>query len=485
MTTRQKLICSLVVTVLGGTAAADPNVRPPRPDYRADGSVAVGTKVFPTRAAYYASTEFQSVGRRCATHEPPPSAFAAPTDCSLDQTVINPEYDDNRVFVVQVVFHVIRRSNGVGAISQALIDSQIDILNEDFQAIAGTPGADGSNARIEFVLARFKPDGTPTTGVEVVTNDDWFTDSGGFNNPMKLALHWDTTRYLNIYTNDAAGFLGYATFPSESAGDAEDGIVLLWDSVGRNSPGGPPYNQGRTATHEVGHYLGLLHTFEGGCGSSSQPYTTGDLIADTQREDDPQFGCPMTQSSCGGGLNPVENYMDYSDDTCMTKFTDEQANRIRCSMVNFRTINTKPTASFTFTTDLLDASFTSTSTDAESPAGQLHYSWDFGDGGTSTLQSPTHSYAAAGTYVVTLEVVDPGSGASETMESVVVTSAPPPPDARPGEPDADPLAPDADPNNPADGEGGGCCQTQGGDTSFVLCGVPVALVLLRRRRRRL
>jgi hypothetical protein len=389
---------------------------------------------------------------------------------------------------IPVVYHVISNTSGDGEISDELLQSQIDILNEDFQAIAGTPGADGADAKIEFVLARYTPEGAPTTGVNVVTNDDWFTDNGGFNNPMKTALHWDTTRYLNIYTNDAAGYLGYATFPTE-AGGSQDGIVLLWDAVGRNSPGGPPYNQGRTGTHEVGHYLGLLHTFDGGCGSAGAPYTTGDLIADTQREADSQFGCPMTQSACGGGLNPVENYMDYSDDTCMTKFTPEQANRVRCSVINYRTVNTKPTASFTFDTDLLDATFTSTSSDDESSAAQLHYNWDFGDGDTSTLQNPTHTYGSSGTYVVTLEVVDPGSGASETMESVVVTSAPLPPDARPGDPDADPLAPDADPlapdsdpGNPGDGDGGGCCQTDGGDTSFLLCGIPVLLVLRRRRR---
>jgi hypothetical protein len=480
MTRRGQVFSALVVTVMTGSAAADPIAKPPRPDYRADGSVAVGTRLFPTRAAYYASAEFQSVGRRCATPEPPPSTFAVPSDCSLDQTVIDAEYDDNRVFIVQVVFHVIQRSNGVGAISQELIESQIDILNEDFRAIAGTAGAGGADTKIEFVLARFKPDGTPTNGVAAVTHDNWFTDDGGFNNPMKTALRWDPTRYLNIYTNDAGGYLGYATFPSESAGDVQDGIVLLWDAVGRDSPGGPPYDQGRTATHEVGHYLGLLHTFDGGCGSASQPYTTGDLIADTQREAQEHYGCPMTESSCGGGLDPVENYMDYSDDTCMTRFTAEQANRMRCSMVNFRTINTRPTASFTVSTDRLDASFTSTSTDAESSAAQLHYTWTFGDGETSTLQSPTHAYAAAGTYVVTLEVVDPGSGASEAMESVVVTAAPPP-DARP----EDTLAPDADPDNPADGDsGGGCCQTQGGAATSVLCAVPLAFVILRRRRPR-
>src|SRR5690606_3128286 len=112
------------------------------------------------------------------------------------------------------------------------------------------------------------------TGINRVTNDNYFNDSGNF----QMALHWDTTRYLNIYTNSAGGYLGYATLASESAGDVDDGVVLLYTAVGRNAPEGGGYAQGRTATHGVGHYLGLLHTFDGGCGTATAPYTSGDLI---------------------------------------------------------------------------------------------------------------------------------------------------------------------------------------------------------------
>ncbi len=455
--------------------------RADRPDYRPDGSVRVGAQVFPTRTAYYASPAFQHSGARCGTDHAPaidPLALAA-ADCSFQSTMINPAYDDGRAIVIQVVFHVIKKTDGTGDIPPALIHSQIDVLNEDFGALAGTAGAPGTNTKIQFVLARYRPDGQPTTGIEVVTNDSYFTDPGGGPSPMKTALRWDTTRYLNIYTNDADGYLGYATFPQTHAGTVEDGVVLLWESVGRNSLGGPPFNLGRTATHEVGHYLGLFHTFQGGCGTQAQPYTTGDLIADTTRQRQPSSGCTPTQSACqGAGLNPIENYMDYSDDACMNRFTPEQTNRMRCAIMSYRNVNTAPRAQYTYAVAGAAVTFTNTSTDAESPLAMLKSRWTFGDGTTSTDASPTHSYAAAGTYQVTLEVVDPGSGAATAARSVDVMIAPAAPDAgMPGGGGGDDDGGGGDP-----GVGGGCCQAPDGHVTFLLCALPVVLVLRRRRR---
>jgi hypothetical protein len=420
---------------------------------------------------------------RCRSGAPPEVSALAPTDCSDSQTVINGEYNDGRVFVIPVVFHVIERTDGTtGVISDELIDSQIEILNEDFRAIAGTPGAGGADVQIEFALARFDPDGNPTTGIDRVVNNDYFTDNGS-EIAMKTALRWDPFRYLNIYTNDAGGYLGYAYYP-QSAGEIEDGVVLLWDTVGRNAPYGPPYDQGRTGTHEVGHYLGLAHTFEGGnsCGNS---YVSGDLIMDTLPESQEQYGCPVGGStSCGPA--PIENYMDYTDDTCMERFTAEQANRMRCSMFNYRSIllNTKPTASFTADADLLAVTFTNTSTDAETPT-QLLYSWDFGDGATSTDASPSHTYATGGDFEVTLEVLDPGSGAAVATETLTVSASPP--DAEPGVGDdsGDDTGDDSgdDGGDDAGTGGGGCCHTApGGGTTFLALGLPLVLVLRRRRR---
>jgi hypothetical protein len=453
-----------------------------RPDYRDDGSVRLGQKVFPNLAAYYASPEFQQSGARCGTADMPaidPSAFAA-ADCSFTSTTINPLYNDNRVIVIQVVFHVIKKTNGMGDLTPALIQSQIDVLNEDFGAVMGTPGAPGTNTKVQFVLAKFAPNGQPTTGIEVVTNDSYFVDPGpGAANPMKTALRWDTTKYFNIYTNDAAGNLGYATFPQQDAGQIQDGVVLLWSSVGKNSLGGPPYNLGRTATHEVGHYFGLFHTFQGACGTAAAPFTTGDLISDTNREKAPHFGCTPAASQCTGGAgnDPIENYMDYSDDLCMNKFTPEQTNRLRCSIMSYRSVNTAPRAQFTFAATDGTVTFTNTSMDAESALGMLKSKWTFGDGMTSTDASPTHTYTTAGTYQVGLEIIDPGSGSSVAMQPVAVTIPPAMPDG------GNPGGGDAGTGGGGGGDGTGCCQAPNGDVTFLLCGLPVALMLLRRRRR--
>ena len=134
----------------------------------------------------------------------------------------------------------------------------------------------------------------------------------------------------------ASGYLGYAYIPNGGGVVCQDfdGCVINWTAFGRNSAGGPPYNQGRTATHEVGHYLGLFHTFDGGCGNNNC-YNSGDLICDTNKESGPVFGCPGNSNSCSSP-DPFHNYMDYSNDTCMWEFTADQANRMRCTLVNWR-----------------------------------------------------------------------------------------------------------------------------------------------------
>jgi hypothetical protein len=147
---------------------------------------------------------------------------------------------------------------------------------------------------------------------------------------------------LNIYTNTASNALGYVPFlPMDSGGalvgTAADRVVNLWSAFGLNSPIGPPFHLGRTVTHEVGHYFGLEHTFSGGCGTTTAPgcYTSGDLICDTNGESSPHSGCNAADSSCGS-LDPVDNYMDYSDDLCMEMFTLEQTRRMRCAVENYR-----------------------------------------------------------------------------------------------------------------------------------------------------
>ena len=256
-----------------------------------------------------------------------------PSDCAYSSTTPAGQYATISVYRIPVVFHVIRTTGGNGNISAAQIQNQVDILNEDFRALAGTPGAPGFDTGIEFYLPTTDPQGQPSTGITYSTNNNWFNDGGSYWN----SLAWDPNRYLNIYTNNGGGALGYVPDLPQGGivGQKSDRVVVLWSTVGRNAPYGAPFNQGRTVTHEVGHYLGLWHTFDRGCGLASSCYTTGDVICDTNRESFPTNGCGNGKSSCGSP-DPVNNYMDYSDDRCMWEFTSEQARRMRCTLEFWR-----------------------------------------------------------------------------------------------------------------------------------------------------
>jgi hypothetical protein len=403
--------------------------------------------------------------------------------------------------VIQVVFHLIEKTDGTGHITDDQVNSQIQILNEDYEAITNTHGAPGTNAGIKFVLARFDPSGNPTTGVERVTNDSYFAEGDPGSSPMKAALSWDSSRYLNVYSSglDTSGLLGYATFPwdrtTQTANIKQDGVVLAYQSVGLNAAY-TPYDLGASATHEIGHWFGLYHTFQGGCGTANKPYTTADLISDTVAESTAAQDCTVKASGCVANQNaPIENYMDYSYDSCMVKFTTEQVDRVRCGAVHYRWIDTEPTSLFTYNENMLAVTFTSAATDAESTATQLHYNWDFGDGMTSTDQNPMHTYATAGTYNVKLEVVDPMSAANTSTQSIVVSGTGMGSGSGSGSGMGSGSGSDGSGNNNGGGDagttggnetggmnGGGCCQAPKGGLSFLLCGFPVAFVLLRRRK---
>jgi len=276
---------------------------------------------------------------RCLTPDldPNQSMFLPPSDCSANSTNPTSAYDPANLdeLVIPVVFHVIRDNNGGGNVPNARVISQVEIFNEDFGALAGTPGAPGVDTKIRFELATSDPQGQASTGIIRYDNSSWFNDNGNYWN----SIAWDPNVYLNIYTlgapSGSSNVLGYVPFfpQTGNAGSAADRVVLLNGTVGRNAPLAP-YNQGRTGTHEVGHYLGLYHTFQSGCGGSNC-YNSGDRICDTNAESNPEFNCAANSSSCGS-TDPVRNYMNYSTDTCMTNFTEEQARRMRCTLEFYR-----------------------------------------------------------------------------------------------------------------------------------------------------
>ncbi|RKG65286.1 zinc metalloprotease [Corallococcus sp. CA054B] len=215
---------------------------------------------------------------------------------------------------VPVYFHVIRKGTGIanGDIPDSQITAQMNVLNA---AYANTP--------FKFTLA----------GTDRTTNSQWFAlgQGGGAEKKMKQALRKGGPESLNIYTaNLSGGLLGWATFPSSYAKQPSmDGVVMLYSSV----PGGTaaPYNEGDTGTHEVGHWLGLYHTFQGGCTA------TGDSVSDTPPEASPAYGCPAGRDTCaGGGADPIYNFMDYTDDNCMNQFTPGQVARADSVTATYR-----------------------------------------------------------------------------------------------------------------------------------------------------
>jgi hypothetical protein len=217
--------------------------------------------------------------------------------------------------VINVYFHVINNGNGAanGNVSDSDIASQMRVLNN---AYAPTGWA--------FNLV----------STDRTTNAAWYT--AGYNSTaerdLKNALRKGSADDLNIYTNNmGGGLLGWSTFPSSYASNPKnDGVMILFSSL----PGGTadPYDEGDTATHEVGHWMGLYHTFQGGCNGS------GDYVSDTAAEKDPAFGCPAGLDTCprDSGLDPIENFMDYTDDSCMFQFTSGQDSRMDSQFSTYR-----------------------------------------------------------------------------------------------------------------------------------------------------
>jgi len=218
---------------------------------------------------------------------------------------------------VPVVAHVIMENTtrAGGNIPDSMVRSQIDVLN---RAYAG--GTGGAATAFAFSL----------TKINRVTRPAWtpIVAESSAEVQMKSTLREGDMGTLNLYISDLVDYLGWGTFP-QSTFDSYDGVVLLNESL----PGGTatPYNLGDTGTHEVGHWLNLYHTFQGGCGA------TGDRVSDTPAERSAAFGCPTGRNTCPAtGADPITNFMDYTDDSCMFQFTAGQASRMLAAWNAFR-----------------------------------------------------------------------------------------------------------------------------------------------------
>jgi hypothetical protein len=237
------------------------------------------------------------------------------------------------VYTIPVVVHVVYRTAAEN-ISDAQVQSQIDVLNEDFRLLnadrVNTPAFFAglrSDVEIQFCLAKTDPNGAATTGItRTVTTRTSF----GTNDAVKSAstsgkAAWNTAAYMNMWVcNIGGGILGYAQFPGGPA--STDGVVIDYRYFGRNGTAVAPFNKGRTATHEVGHYLNLFHIW----GDDGTACTGSDQVSDTPNQADENYGCPTyPTASCSNTSDMYMNYMDYTDDACMNMFSAGQATRMR------------------------------------------------------------------------------------------------------------------------------------------------------------
>ncbi len=358
---------------------------------------------------------------------------------------------------IPVVFHVIH-TYGPENISKAQIEDQLRIMNEAYQRLNSDTSATrsifkgvASDMDIEFKLARKDPNGNCTEGITRTYSN--LTDGG--DDAVKNLIRWPYRTYLNIWVvknivRDASAggrVLGYATLPAFTNSTA-DGIVILSDYVGNSGTASSNGNKGRVLVHEGGHWLGLYHPFQGGCGSGDCN-NSGDYICDTPPVSDPNFGCNKSINSCSNDIpnqvDMVENYMDYADGSCQNMFTkgqkavvDNSLSKTNLRSLNITSANHTTTGVFTNPSCAAIADFNTTNNIVTvCQGGSINfkdysyngivtsYAWTLEGGtpSTSTLAAPTISYNNAGNYTVTLSVTN-AQGTNTLVKTKMITVLP-------------------------------------------------------------
>ncbi|WP_222931493.1 zinc metalloprotease [Xanthovirga aplysinae] len=238
---------------------------------------------------------------------------------------------ENEILTIPVVVHVVYNTSQQN-VSDSQIQSQIDVLNEDFRKLnddhTNTPSEFAdlvADIGIEFQLATTDPNGNSTTGItrtQTSSSSFSYTNDGVKFNSSGGKDAWPSNKYLNLWVCNISGsVLGYAQFPGDDP--ATDGVVIDYQYFGTTGTATAPFDKGRTGTHEVGHWLNLRHIWgDGGCGAS-------DYVDDTPSAASEYYGCPSyPQNSCSSN-DMFMNYMDYVDDACMVMFSEGQKERMR------------------------------------------------------------------------------------------------------------------------------------------------------------
>lgn len=258
--------------------------------------------------------EFSRSGRGCATKIPTPIEILR-VDEEIASNMLRRQLFTK--LSIEIKFHHITYGSR-GFITESQREQQVKLLNSAFL-----------NADISFFYSE--------TSVKFIDNFSWYYMGHGSKaeREAKSNLLSDSSKYLNFYTGGlVAGLLGWATFPFDLAGDPKiDGVVVLDESLPNGNAS--PFNLGMTGVHEVGHWLGLYHTFQGGCNG------IGDHVHDTPAHTKPNFGKPeigKPHNACNvGEFAPIHNYMNYVDDSWMNELTNAQASRIKEQILMYRT----------------------------------------------------------------------------------------------------------------------------------------------------
>ncbi len=276
------------------------------------------------------------------------------------KTLLKSAKISSATITIPVVVHVIHSGLPLGQganISDARVESQITVLNQDYQKMLGTPGYNtnpvGADMEIEFRLAKTDPFGHATNGIDRVVKTGYVWSTYNIETYMKPQTQWDPDKYLNIWVcefgGDLSTTLGYAQFPESSGLPGlsgpytanTDGVVITWKAFGSadSAPGTyyTIYNKGRTLTHEMGHALGLRHIW----GDNSLCIVDAtdsykDYCLDTPAASEPNYDCNAIYDSCPSnpGNDMTENYMDYTQDICMNLFTLDQKARVLTVLQN-------------------------------------------------------------------------------------------------------------------------------------------------------
>lgn len=370
---------------------------------------------------------------------------------NVQQWISDNQYTANKtnaVITIPVVIHVVYNTAAQN-ISDAQIQSQIDVLNEDYSMNnadkANTPAAFASvavNTGIQFCLAKRDPKGNATTGItRTSTNVTSFAPGDGgkvFYTAQGGTDIWDRDKYLNLYVCNmmSSGFIGFASMPGTIA--SADGAMFDYRAFGRT--GGSfltYYDKGRTVTHEIGHWLDLWHPW----GDDGGACSGDDYCADTPNQAGSLYNCqsfPLTDA-CSPKSPGVMfmNFMEYVPDACMNLFTKNQSDRMNALLNTYRaSLKTSqgcvapgavaPVANFSISnvSPLLGKtiSFTNSSTGTITS-----YSWNFGTNATPTTASTAGphsvSYSTLGTKTISLTVT--GAGGSNTVTKTITVSATP------------------------------------------------------------